>query len=66
MLAEDIKIASLIHPYFLANSNLWHKYRLTYQGGENFIRTYLQKFSKREDEKDFFFTESNKLFSFIC
>lgn len=53
-LAEDLRIIQLIHPDFLRNSNNWKKYRLCYEGGDNFIRTYLQKFTKREDERDYF------------
>ncbi len=53
MLAEDLRIIQLIHPDFLRNSSQWKKYRLVYEGGVNFLRSYLQKFSKREDEKDF-------------
>jgi len=52
-LAEDLRITQLIHPDFLRNSFNWKKYRLTYEGGTNFLRTYLRKFSRREDERDF-------------
>jgi hypothetical protein len=49
-----LRIVQLIHPDFLRNSYNWKKYRLVYEGGTNFLRTYLRKFSKREDERDFF------------
>ncbi len=53
ILSEDLKIIRLIHPDWLRNSNNWKKYRLVYEGGQNFIRSFLRKYSKREDEKDF-------------
>lgn len=47
------KIAQLRHPQYAANLQNWLKWRLTYQGGTQFMRTYLKKFSRREDQKDF-------------
>lgn len=41
------------HPNFLADVQDWRKWRLTYQGGRNYIQKYLKKFHKKEDNKDF-------------
>ena len=41
------------HPNFLADVNDWKKWRLTYQGGRQYIQKYLKKFSKKEDNKEF-------------
>lgn len=41
------------HPNFLADIADWHKWRLTYQGGRQYLRKYLKKFGKKEDNKDF-------------
>lgn len=47
------KIASLRHPQYSANLQNWLKWRLAYQGGTQFMRTYLKRFSKREDNQEF-------------
>ena len=41
------------HPGFHSNSLNWTKWRLTYEGGENFRDKYLKEFTKREDHDDF-------------
>lgn len=41
------------HPYYEACILEWIKWRLCYEGGQNFINTYLKKFSKRETNEDF-------------
>lgn len=41
------------HPNFLADIEDWHKWRLTYQGGRQYLRKYLKKFSKKEDNREF-------------
>lgn len=56
MAAEDKappKITDIRHPNYLADAMYWTKWRDCYQGGENFLDRYLQKFSKREDDDDF-------------
>lgn len=41
------------HPWYKEMEQYWEKYRYTYQGGQQFIRKYLKKFSKREHDEDF-------------
>lgn len=41
------------HPNFLASQIDWQKWRLTYEGGDRFLRKYLKKFSKQENNTDF-------------
>jgi hypothetical protein len=41
------------HPWYEERERDWAKFRLTYQGGQRFIDTYLQRFSKREQPDDF-------------
>lgn len=41
------------HPYYSEQEDNWVKYRHTYLGGDRFVKTYLQKFSKRESDPDF-------------
>jgi hypothetical protein len=40
-------------PGFLASTTDWEKYRLTFEGGEQFRTQYLQQFTSREDAKEF-------------
>lgn len=44
---------SSTHPLYEALSFYWEKYRLTYEGGNDFIMKYLQKLSVRESDTDF-------------
>lgn len=44
---------SSTHPTYDALSQYWLKYRLTYEGGQEFITEYLQKLSVRESQEDF-------------
>lgn len=46
-------INSLEHPDYSKNISHWKKFRLTYEGGHDFIDTYLKQFSHREDAQDF-------------
>jgi hypothetical protein len=41
------------HPDYLLNIYNWHKYRVTYEGGEEFKDEYLKTFSTRENPTDF-------------
>jgi hypothetical protein len=52
---------SSTHPLYEALSFYWEKYRLTYEGGQDFITRYLQKFSVRESDADF---EARKLVTY--
>jgi hypothetical protein len=56
-MAADIstlpRIIDSRHPSFLSNFMDWEKWRLTYQGGEDFRDKYLKQFTLREDADDF-------------
>lgn len=41
------------HPDYASMETTWAKWRLTYEGGDNFIDKYLFKFSQREHVNDF-------------
>ena len=50
------KIVSIVdsrHPSFLSGEGNWSKWRTTYNGGEDFRDTYLERFSEREEMSDF-------------
>jgi hypothetical protein len=40
------------HPQWIAQHSNWEKYRLTYESGDPFIKTYLKRY-KRETDEDF-------------
>ena len=46
-------IATLYHPVYELDQHNWMKWRLTYEGGDHFIHQYLEKYSAREDDKEF-------------
>ena len=48
-----MKISTLFHPMYLLRTNDWNLWRETYLGGEEYVDTYLQKYSSREDADDF-------------
>lgn len=48
-----MKIHEIFHPSYVCNVSKWLKWRLTYRGGEDFINTYLKKFSDRETDADY-------------
>jgi hypothetical protein len=41
------------HPVYPSGMLDWHKYRLTYRGGDEFRDEYLERFNTREDPQDF-------------
>ncbi len=41
------------YPWYLKSLSEWTKWRLTYEGGQAFINTYLHKLSSRESDPDF-------------
>ena len=47
------RITDQLHPEYLKSISDWRKYRLTFEGGDNFITNYLQRFSVRETSRDF-------------
>lgn len=42
-----------LHPEYIACHQDWEKWRLVYEGGDDFISRYLKKFSRRESNADF-------------
>jgi hypothetical protein len=52
-MAKKEKVTEQIHPDYRAMSTSWKKFRLTYDGGREFVETYLRKFSIRENTGDF-------------
>jgi len=47
------KMISVRHPYYVNDSIYWQHWRETYEGGDLYVRKYLQKFSERETDVDF-------------
>lgn len=41
------------HPRYEGDSTNWYKWRLTYEGGRDFVNKYLERYSSREDENEF-------------
>ncbi len=52
-MASPASITSFRHPQHNFNLPDWNLWRLIWEGGEAFTRTYLKKFSIREGEEDF-------------
>ncbi len=53
MANETINLVDSRHPGYLSGLTDWRKWRLTYEGGDEFREAYLEKFSTREDQADF-------------
>lgn len=47
------KLPEILHPDYLTHQEQWMKWRLTYQGGQGYIDTYLRRF-RRERSKDYY------------
>jgi hypothetical protein len=43
----------LRHPEYVTYGKRWHKWRLTYEGGQDFMDEFLLRYSKRETPSDF-------------
>lgn len=46
-------IPNIRHPAYMGRQDEWNKWRLVYNGGTEFVNTYLKKFSNRETDDDF-------------
>lgn len=46
-------VTDIRHPYWRSKFNEWRKWRLVSEGGDQFIREYLENFSTRESVADF-------------
>ena len=47
------RIVDSRHPLYVSDVQDWKKWRLTYQGGRNYLQKYLKRLSRKEDNKDF-------------
>ena len=50
---KTVSIVDSRPPSFLSGEGNWSKWRTTYNGGEDFRDTYLERFSEREEMSDF-------------
>lgn len=50
---KQFDVTTICHPTITARHIEWRKWRLTYEGGERYIRAYLEQFTNREDIYDF-------------
>ena len=50
---NKLRVIDYRHPQYTRDFTDWEKFRLCYQGGEGFVRRYLEQFSTREDQGDF-------------
>jgi len=48
-----VKLNELQHPKYVDMWELWAKFRLVYESGDDFIEKYLQQFTRREDVIEF-------------
>ncbi len=46
-------VTDVRHPYWRSKFNEWRKWRLVFEGGDQFIHEYLKQFNKREGVDDF-------------
>jgi len=51
--SQTINLVDSRHPGYMSGMTDWRKWRLTYDGGDEFREVYLEKFSAREDQLEF-------------
>lgn len=51
--SQTINLVDSRHPGYLSGMTDWAKWRLSYNGGDEFREAYLEKFSAREDQLEF-------------
>jgi hypothetical protein len=51
--SQTISLVDSRHPGYLSGMTDWRKWRLSYDGGDEFREVYLEKFSGREDQLEF-------------
>ena len=51
--SQTISLVDSRHPGYLSGMTDWDKWRRTYEGGDDFRDSYLERFSTREDQADF-------------
>lgn len=52
-LSANLSVAQITHPEYTWRWQNWFKFRLCFRGGREFIREYLERFSRREDFAEF-------------
>lgn len=50
---DNLNIIQLRHPSVTTLSETWYSWRLCYEGGDDYVTTYLKKFSQRESTYDY-------------
>lgn len=53
IMAKKVRLIDIRHPVWSDNQSDWMTWRLTYEGGQAFLDTFLKKFSRREGRTDF-------------
>lgn len=53
MVSRPKSIISLRHPSYFTSMSDWEEWRLCYEGGNDYVTRYLQKFCNRETDADF-------------
>ena len=51
--SQTLSLVDSRHPGYLSGMTDWEKWRRTYEGGDSFRDSYLERFSNREDQADF-------------
>jgi hypothetical protein len=51
--SQTLSLIDSRHPGYLSGMTDWRKWRLTYEGGDGFRDSYLERFSTREDQEDY-------------
>ena len=51
--SQTLSLVDSRHPGYLSGLTDWEKWRRSYEGGDNFRDSYLERFSNREDQADF-------------
>jgi hypothetical protein len=51
--SQTLSLVDSRHPGYLSGLTDWEKWRRTYEGGDTFRDSYLERFSNREDQADF-------------
>jgi len=50
---DELNVTKLRHPAVMTLCDTWYAWRLCYEGGDDYVNTYLKKFSAREAVTDF-------------
>lgn len=47
-MTEPTKLADIVHPEYSFHTEVWRKWRLTYEGGDDYIEEFLRKFRREK------------------